>query len=503
MSSFLFAMPALVQAGGLDFPEQGARSLARGGAFSARADDPTAAIHNPGALSKQRGYRLMVSYNLIWEFTEYTPGESHLDIGELNANPNESDPMKAQLDRIAAKRSETVSNTQNPFPYGVTLGATADFGLKNWTFAFSLYGPNSNGHKIYDPEGGQRYMLQELDTLAIYYGLSAAYGTTTFGIGATLQWVQLPILDFSLAIDANPDLLSDGNLAPLGLSSPPYSSYFDIDASIRLHDHFAPSAILGAWWRPIPSIELALSGRVVPVKFNAEGEVDIKATVPDGIVDQIDIQVNGAQLDVTLPPTGRFGVRYRHLSGQREIFDIELNVVFEAWSSLDRYDVKLDAEPIEFSADRVYELERVTIEKNWHDTWSVRLGGTWNVMPDQLDVSLGGFWEQGAAPDAYYHLDFPSSDRIGVGSGVTVALGRDSGLSLTLAYLIVLLDDVQLDANDARVYQQRPLRPCTPEAPCTYTNANGQQSTSVNPAANAGTYTSTFHQLGVAIQADF
>jgi len=49
------AFPLATHANGLDIPEQGARSLARGGAFSARADDPTATIHNPGAVSKLRG----------------------------------------------------------------------------------------------------------------------------------------------------------------------------------------------------------------------------------------------------------------------------------------------------------------------------------------------------------------------------------------------------------------------------------------------------------------
>ena len=118
-------------------------------------------------------------------------------------------------------------------------------------------------------------------------------------------------------------------------------------------------------------------------------------------------------------------------------------------------------------------------------------------------MSLGGFWEQGAAPDAYYHLDFPSSDRIGIGSGFTVALGQKSGLSLTLAYLVVLLEEVNVDAQDAKVFQQRPLRPCTTESPCIYSNDDGQQQISVNPVANAGNYTSTFHQLGIALDYTF
>ena len=67
--------------------------------------------------------------------------------------------------------------------------------------------------------------------------------------------------------------------------------------------------------------------------------------MPDGLVDQVDISVDGAKLDVTLPPTGRFGIRYRHLKGEREVFDIEVNVVFEARSTPDKYDVDLTLTP--------------------------------------------------------------------------------------------------------------------------------------------------------------
>ena len=71
----------------------------------------------------------------------------------------------------------------------------------------------------------------------------------------------------------------------------------------------------------------------------------------------------------------RFGARYRHLSGQTEIWDLELNIVYEGWSS--RYDAKLTG-AVELSVPR--ELNDVTIEKGWQDMVSFRLGGTWNAI---------------------------------------------------------------------------------------------------------------------------
>ena len=69
-------------------------------------------------------------------------------------------------------------------------------------------------------------------------------------------------------------------------------------------------------------------GRVLPIYINAEGPVTLDILGDD--IKDIPITVNSAQLDIVLPPTARFGIRYRHLNGGREVFDIEANVVFES-----------------------------------------------------------------------------------------------------------------------------------------------------------------------------
>ena len=77
----------------------------------------------------------------------------------------------------------------------------------------------------------------------------------------------------------------------------------------------------------------------------------------------------------------------------------------------------------------------------------------------------GGFWESGAAPKAYAHLDFPSDERVGYGLGATwYPISGDAAQStrvgLTVAFSEVFQKDVEVGEGEGRVYQQRPLRPC-------------------------------------------
>jgi hypothetical protein len=105
----------------------------------------------------------------------------------------------------------------------------------------------------------------------------------------------------------------------------------------------------------------------------------------------------------------------------------------------------------------------------------------------------GGFWESGAAPKEYAHLDFPSDERIGYGLGATwypISSERHVGprVGLTLAFSEVFQKDVEVNAGEGRVYQQRPLRPC-PE------NCDG----SPGIAVNEGLFKTHFRTLSVGL----
>ncbi len=454
--------PVAASAAGFELPDNGARALARGGAFTARADDPSAVALNPGALSKLKGGHFLYSHNLMWSqirFTREPTGiPSRVDYG---------------VDPLAP-----VENEAGVFPMGVMLAATHDFGLEHFTFGLSVYGPNAVGQLEFPVTGGQRYLLTSLDTAVVYTGLSAAWGNEVAGIGVTAQWAQLPWLRYGLVVDGQPG----GELNP-------YASGSDVEAIIELSDSFAPTLLAGAWWRPMPQIEFGVAGRLVPITFDSEGDMTLN-NVPGQTAftdEQLKISDSSAALEFSLPATARFGLRYRHLAGEREVFDIELDLVYEAWSRLRAFDMDLEGGIMLFANEPTQD---VSVPKQWQDSLSVRLGSTVQVLPERLALSVGGYWEQGTTPHNYTHLDFMSLDRYGLGGGVhyTQPIGDTLSIDLSVAYSHVFQQDRHLREGCAKVMQLRPVGSCPDEC-------QGYDGV----PANAGTFESSFDQLNVAL----
>ncbi|MFO0750588.1 MAG: outer membrane protein transport protein [Myxococcota bacterium] len=460
------------RAGGFEIPENGTVALGRGGAFVARGDDPTALVLNPGALVRMSGTHLLYNHVFVWEHSTFTRQASQLPPG-----------TDYGFDPLAP-----VSNADTLFPLGGMIIATTDFGLEDWTFAAGVYGPNAHGSKDYPLAGGQRYLLTHLDAVLFYPSLAVAYGDRkTFGIGATLQAVLTPSLAMSLVVD--------GSQAG-GLHA--YYSGNDVEARIEMKDMTSFSAIVGAWWRPIPELELGVSGRVVPAALNLAGKFSLH-NVPGQTQfsdQQLSVPGSAARLDLTLPPTAKIGARWVVKDGDHEDFDLELDLGYEAWSMLERYAVELDGTINLFVGA---EAPDAIIEKRWRDTFSARLGGTWSAWhgalggsDGELQLSFGGFFETAAVPHGYEHLDFLSFQRVGLALGVAGKLGP---LKLTLAYSHVFQEDRKVDERFGKVFQQRPLDPC-PE------RCDGGAGWSGVPA-NAGLFESGYDLFSAGLEAAF
>jgi long-subunit fatty acid transport protein len=454
LAATIAGWPDTAMAGGFEIPDTGARAAGRGGAFTVGASDLTALHYNPGSLAKFRGTTFLYNHSLVFHNTRF-----------------ERAPLADAWGDDAGTRFPEVSNSQRLFPLGLFAVLATDFGLENWTFAAGVYGPSSVGRHDYPAYGPQSFMLTDMDILMAYYTVGAAWKLRdVFGIGLTVQYVDLMRMRYGLVTSAD----APGTpLDPL-----PNSESSQLVTQLDLKDRANATAQLGMWYRPHRRVEVGAATRFVPVNMTARGgvNVDKETLVSDDVT---------AEMPLTLPATARAGVRYIHPSanGDDDLFDLELNVFYENWSTIDAYELSFDG------LLNGQQIRDVRIEKNWRDTVSVRLGGDVNVIPNHLTLRAGGFWESGAVPNNYSHLDFPSFNRGGIGAGVT---GGARGVYLSVGFMQVFQEARQVDELYGRVYQQRPIAPC-PDA------CNGLSGV----PANAGTFRSGFQLLNLGIEFRF
>jgi long-subunit fatty acid transport protein len=466
VATLCLAFASSARAGGLEVPERTPLGLARGGAVVASVEDPSAVDLNPGALTKLRGAHLYYSHEVTWQRVRFTRAET-----AIPQDPN----VVASQDPFAP-----VSNQSDPFALGVMLAASHDLGLDDWTFALSLYGPHGAASQSWPKAGGQRWMTTGYDGVMLFPGASVAWGRSNFGVGATLQAATMPELKYRLVVDGT----TGDTLAPLAGAT-------EVEAELKVSDPFAPTALVGAWFRPTPWLELAASGRALPVRFEADGDFSLKNVPGQGAFTPEQLAVPGAaaRTTLTLPATAKLGVRVRDAAQVpgAERWDLELDAVWEGWSVMNDQRLELDGEIRLFGAEPVPD---VVLPRRWRDTLSLRLGGAYAPWPGRLRLHAGGYVERGAVDERYAHIDFPSFDRAGLGLGLEVGFALGGGRRLTVAagYAHVFQATQNPEERTAKVIQHRPLAPCPAEC-------DGRSAVPVNP----GRIESSFDQLGLSL----
>jgi long-subunit fatty acid transport protein len=275
------------------------------------------------------------------------------------------------------------------------------------------------------------------------------------------------------------------------------SSSEDILAQTSGSDWFTFNAIVGAWFRPGPSLEFGLAGQILPANIVTHSTLNLSglASNPDGtsVLGNITTARNGgapnSANDVTvklpLPLLVRGGGRYRHLANGRELFDVELDVEYETWSRANAFTVDSNGLVATALTNQRVPIGTITVPKQWNDVLSVKLGGDFNLVPDRWTLRAGVYYETAASPSAYTNVDFPAGPQLGGALGASLLLHR---LEVALTYQLRYQPSVTVAEADARVYQQTPGGSCT--APSSDPNVCN---------VNAGTYAATSHLVSLAV----
>lgn len=459
------ASPA--HAGGYFSGWKGARAAGRAGAFAVKADDLSAAALNPAGLARIESNTIQVSNRFSYNSHSFTR-QPTLDWGDLDNGV----PPYVVFDEV-----------QNDKPWQLLdplIGVSTKFGLRDWVFALVSYSPAGVARQEFPVDGAQRYMMVSRDAQIINHTANAAFRVSDeFAVGASLQWIIVPKLDYSLIIDGDP---FDQN---------PVSSPLDMVASLSGSDTFTPNAILGAWYRPAPFLELGVSGQIIPADIRTQSTLSVEplgSGFSTDVVLQRDFQpANDVQLSLPLPLTARLGVRYIQHRAARELFDIELNLVYETLSRVERFTMDGSGLRARFEGQDV-DIGLIEVEKHWRDTFAVLLGGDYAAVPNLLSLRGGLFYETGVAPRAYSNVDFVNGQQLGGTLGGSLLLDQ---FEVALSYEYRHQPTVHLTEGEGQVYVEAVASNCQPpydDAPC-----NEPYFGQPAPTVNAGTYRAHSH----------
>jgi long-subunit fatty acid transport protein len=465
------AVASTAHAGGFYVGVKGAQASGRGGAFTAKADDLSAVALNPAGLARIDGWFLHAGNrfsNNSYEFTR-APTPDYAQVAE---------GMPAPVVSFSAVQNERPWQLLDPI-----IGLSSDFDTKNFTFALVSYAPAGVAAQEYPIDGGQRYMMVKMEALMIHHTLNVAWSASDdLHLGASLQWIFVPQLDYQLVID--------GNIFANVVN--PVSSPTDIKASVEGSDTFTPNLVLGALYEASESIELGLAAQVLPADIETESTLALDLLAPgqpDPTLSRDSVATNDVSLKVPLPLSIRAGIRY-----VAESFDVELDVAYQTWSRAERFSLLGDGLEAVLSGQQV-PVDQIHVEKHWEDTIGVSLGGDVEVAPDLFTARAGLFYETAAAPPAYSNVDALVGESMGGALGASLHFGS---LELVLSHEQRVFPEYAVTEAESGVFQQVPgsacVAPYTDPAFCR-DEILGQPSV----AANAGTYSAHVHATSLDV----
>jgi long-chain fatty acid transport protein len=465
----------VVRAGGFEIPDNGTEALGRGGAFVAKADDPTAIDYNPAGLAEQRGTRVLVDGHII------NSSYSFKRFGAFPDNP--SDPATPW----GGFAFPSVKDTGGPF-FAPFLAVTTDFGTLDWlTVALGVYGPSGVGNRTYPagidtaPAASRYDVVQPTSTIVL----------PTLSVGVKpIEWldvgVSLHLVDaiFDLTSTSFVDL-GDGPTGPCK-----NYEYQPCDSRSSLHATATGfAATPGILLKPTRALSFGLSART-PISLNAKnGQVTV-LTTPLG---QPIPSPGNATLTTELPWYWRFGARYAFLEGDGfEQGDVELDGTYETWGSAQASGPQIHIDHLGPSGAAFDNID-ISVAHHYNDTFSVRAGGAYSTrLPlGVLTVRLGAYYDKSATADnpGYTRLDFDTLDKI----AGTVGVGfKWNGFSFNVAYADVFEPGRTVAPGTGQI------RPIDGAKHGASVDSNGAQLPAVNEGQYAG-HTDVFSFSVVAV----
>jgi long-chain fatty acid transport protein len=351
----LGATPSSLIANGFRLVSQDAYAAARGEAFAATADNPSAIHYNPAGLTQLEGQQFRLgAYALHFDPTFKPPGDA-TNAGETY-----------HIEKKEALAPQLYYSYDLP-DYGITLGlgAYAPHGA-------SVTWPEDTGFRTIATFGELTYLrVNPVIAAEILPGLSLAAG---------------------LMMD-QAELKSDQGLRrPAG----PQANSFRFEG-----DDFSMGYNLGLLWKINPQFTLGATFRSA-VTMGFDGETSIEQ---QPIIRPTDVP---ASVEYDFPFTAVLGLSYR----PTEKWNIEVNADFSNWSSIDTLTIRQEETP-PFPVK-----QDIPVSLEFKDSWILKLGAT-RYFDSGWYASAGYVFNENSVPDNFYSPVVADLDRhfltLGVG----------------------------------------------------------------------------------------
>lgn len=466
--------PSAAHAGGLEYTGQGTQSLARGGAVTARAADPMTLAHNPAGLAELRGNQMLLDLNFAYMDACVDPNGYYGWGVYLGGNPailpdprtgvpegiplgaiDETGPMPvpAALDYYTDPYDTVcLDQSQGPIPQlAFTMRLSDRVGI-----GFGLIFPSVQPTGAWGARGtgvirgdtgalrpaSTRYQLLVANNLGVFPNVGIGYRFA--------KWLRLGVAaEYGfIAVDTTAMAPATGSTAPNN----------DLIAHIEAFDYFVPAVTGSVHFVPTDALDVVFAARWQD-SIDAKGIAEFTSGVFDPTKQRNTSTVPVNSVQQNMPWKLRGGVRYasrrvaRPTSAETEYdadgrqvlhdpladenWDLELDVEYQANSrNQEQFVDFVDGSRIFFKpgGDAMVPND-ITIQKRWKDQWSVRMGGTFNVIPGVLGISAGAHYEtRGIDPD-YMQVDFWPLERVGLHTGITLRVAKTVDINLSYAHI--------------------------------------------------------------------
>jgi long-chain fatty acid transport protein len=373
-----------VLAGGFQLNEQGARAMAQGGAFAARANDLSAMFFNPAGLAYQKGFGAYVGGTMILPKGSFT-------------NP-------------AGNTTDMVSLTF--IIPSVYLGYGMENGL---SFGVGFYAPFGLGTEWPELWEGRRKALKtDLQNLAI--NPTIAYKVSdNFMIGAGVSYV------WATAKLSN-NVPSYSSLAPPTPAATDGAVALDASGNTMTFN-------LGAIYKPVPELSIGAS-------YRHSAKIDFEGTATFTNMQALSYFFPGGtgKTSIKTPNQMFVGVSY-DISKE---FTLEADYQWIGWSTYDALTVELPNGPTAPAALGGQPLQKSsTSAKSWTNTYMLRGGAEYRY--EKLAFRLGVIYDATPQPNLTVEPLLADANRI---EG-TIGLGYKLSDSWTVdvAYQMIIFQE--------------------------------------------------------------